>query len=129
MALVFTFSLLSQSIPDKKQDKRLYWVSVAAMAAGAAADSATSWRQYELNPMLRGKDGRLGKKGVSIKAAIAGGTVVAQWLCGKRSRKLFTKVNFAIAGCSSGLALRTIYLKREYKWAKKNTSLLQSRSE
>lgn len=115
LAVLITFSVLAKTPTDKTQDNRLYWASVAAMAAGSAADGATSYGGGELNPLLRGKDGRLGKKGISIKAAIVGGTIVAQWICGKRARKTFTKVNFALAGFSGALTARTVRLKRKHK--------------
>ena len=54
-------------------DHHVWEISIAAMVAGSVADAKTSWGLHELNPVLRGADGRFGMRAVEIKAAVTGG--------------------------------------------------------
>jgi hypothetical protein len=66
-----------------------WWkLSVLFTAAAAAADSHSSWGRLEVNPVLRGANGRFGLQGVAIKALITGGAIGAQYLLLRRNPKV-----------------------------------------
>lgn len=90
---------------------RLYWGSVAFMVGGVVMDASTSYGMYEGNPLMRSSNGRLGVRGIAIGAGVMGVALLAQRLCGKRSRKAFTKVNFAVGGFRTAVAARTIRMR------------------
>jgi hypothetical protein len=73
----------------------LYWKSVAFSAAGTGFDVVTSWNRLELNPIMRGKDGRFGTKAVSLKVGALIGTVFIQKKFFRRHHRLMTIVNFS----------------------------------
>jgi hypothetical protein len=60
--LLAAVSACAESLP-----KRLWKASVVVLAGAAAVDIVTSQHRYELNSLLRGPDGTLGARGVSIK--------------------------------------------------------------
>ncbi|MBV9304385.1 MAG: hypothetical protein JOY62_05860 [Acidobacteriaceae bacterium] len=99
-------------IEDKSDTKgrRLWIASICMMVGASAADAATSWGKYEGNSFLASSDGRFGAKGLSIKAAIAGGGIVPQLLL-RRHRNLwkpFTVANFVEAGVFTGTSIHNI---------------------
>lgn len=91
---------------------RLYWLSVGVMVGGHVLDAGSSYGAGEANPLMRSNDGRLGMRGIAIGAGIVGAALLAQRLCGKRSRKAFTPVNFAVGGFRAGIAARNFYVLR-----------------
>lgn len=93
---------------------RLYWLSVGTLVAGHGLDAGSSYGAYEANPLMRGRRGRLGVRGVVIGTGLIGAVIIAQRLCGKRPRKTFTRVNFAVGGFRAGVAARNfVILRRE----------------
>ena len=60
--------------------RRLWKISAAILGVATIADMQSSVGRRELNPMLRGADGRFSTRGVSIKAAIVGGALAGQHL-------------------------------------------------
>ena len=86
---------------ERTDRSRLLWLaSIGAYIAGTTADAYTSYGKYESNQALRGTDGRFGARGVSIKAAIAGGMILTEVLMRKDRgvRRVATWVNFGSAG-------------------------------
>ncbi len=90
---------------------RLYWGSVTFMVGSAVMDDVTSYGMYEMNPLVRSSDGRLGMRGIAIGAALTGASLLVQRLCGKRRRKMFTKVNFAVGTFRTTIAMRTMRMR------------------
>lgn len=94
---------------------QLLTISQSVLVTGVVLDCHSSHHKgYELNPLLRSADGRLGTKGVSIKL---GGTAVAvvlqrialKRLHGKAKRRwgrVFKAFNFVAGGASVGVAVR-----------------------
>src|SRR5262245_57490769 len=84
---------------------RLWKWSLAAIAAGNAADMATSMGRYELNPVLG--VGRFGPRATGIKVGLSTATIGLQYLMLRRrpeaARKL-SYVNFGMAAATSGAA-------------------------
>ena len=87
-----------------------YWkFSVVALAGGSALDSASSWQQYEANPLLRGADGRFGDRGLVIKSGVVIGLVAIQYIVVRRcpkAAKIFAVVNFSMGATYTGVAVR-----------------------
>jgi hypothetical protein len=84
--------------------------SQAALLAGVAADSASSWHQPEVNPILGARfDGR----SLAIKGAVLGGLLTIENFAGRHrgAVKTATIVNFTVAGVLSGVAVRNERLK------------------
>jgi hypothetical protein len=100
---------------NRKLDNRLYWGSVAFVVGSVVADGASSYGGYEANPLVRSSDGRLGMRGIAIGAGVMGVALLVQRLCGKRHRRILTKVNFAVGGFRTAVAVRNIRLRRKDK--------------
>ncbi|HUQ93992.1 MAG TPA: hypothetical protein VM120_20095 [Bryobacteraceae bacterium] len=100
---------LVTSHPQQKQGRGRFWkISVAVLAAATTVDAASSWGHTEANPFLRGVDGRFGYKALSLKAAILGGTLGAQYFLMKRnpkSEKYTAFTNLALSGVFAGAAV------------------------
>lgn len=80
--------------------------SVAALAAGNAADAASSYGRPELNPVLGQQFG--GRSG-AIKFGIVGGAVLAQYIINKKlpqAEKPLAVINFGMAGAFGAVAIR-----------------------
>ena len=104
--------LLCLLAPIAAAGDRLYWGSVAFVVAGHTLDAVSSYGAYEGNPLMRSRDGRLGLRGIAIGTGIVGAMLLAQRLCGKRSRKAFVPVNFAVGGFRTGVAVRNFIVLR-----------------
>jgi len=90
-----------------------YRASVVVLAAGSVADTHSSWRGYELNPIL-GR-GQLGWQGVAIKGAITGASLLCQrWVLRRhpRMRKPFTAMNFGMGAAMGGVAVRNYEVRK-----------------
>lgn len=86
---------------ESKADRAWKW-SIAALAAGNAADAASSWNKREANPLL---GHTFGVTGIGIKGGIVAGTWLLQRHCPK-NRKVQTIANFSMGGVLAGLAIR-----------------------
>ena len=102
--------ILIATLPMFAEHPAREWKWSAAAVAGASfADAATSFRGYELNPVLRGSDGRFGTRGIAIKGGVVAGMLLAQRTVGRRNPRayrVFAKVNWVVAGVTSGVAVR-----------------------
>jgi hypothetical protein len=81
--------------------------SLAPVLASQALDSASSYGMRELNPVLGGSDGRFGMQSTAIKAGVTGALIGAEYLIVRahpRSARVFTKLNWAVAAVTFGLA-------------------------
>jgi len=84
-----------------------YRASVVVLAAGSVADTHSSWRGHELNPIL-GR-GQFGWQATAIKGAITGASLLCQrWVLRRhpRMRPTFTVVNFGMGGAMGAVAVR-----------------------
>ncbi len=103
---------LVQSAPPDKPGKKLWWASVAALAAASVLDARSSWGRQELNPLLQGPNGRFSARSIEIKSALVGAGIAVQWIALRRhSQKLekpFGFVNLAAAGLTTGAAVHNL---------------------
>lgn len=113
--LILLSAALAPSAAGQGGEGRLlhdrYNVSVMALAATQAADVATSVGRHELNPVLG--SGRFGARQVTIKAAIVGGSLLAQRLMLRshdhatvaKRKRIFARMNFIMAGVTGVAAI------------------------
>ena len=111
-SLAFAGGGLVQSTPTDKPTKKLWWVSVAAVAAASALDARSSWGRHELNPLLQGPNGRFSARSVEIKSAIVGVGLAFQWVAlrhhTQRLEKPLSIANLAAAGLTTGAAIHNL---------------------
>jgi hypothetical protein len=109
--VIVTAGMLSAEQPESRT-KRLWKWSLAAVAAGNAADVATSMGRHELNPVLGA--GTFGMRATGIKIGISTATVGVQYLLVRRhpqaARKLAI-VNFGMAAATGGVAAHNVSLR------------------
>ena len=94
---------------------RLWKLSALALAGALAADSASSWGRPELNPLVRGNAGRFDGRSFSLKAGIAGGGLLAQYVLLRRApqaEKAAAWTNFGAAGLLGAAAIRNYQANR-----------------
>jgi hypothetical protein len=92
----------------RPQSKKLWWASVATLAAASAADAGSSWGRQEMNPLLRGSNGRFSTRGIQLKSAIVGGVCLGQWLLLRRhpkAQKRLGAANFGMAALTAGAVI------------------------
>lgn len=109
MKLLPLLLLLISVAHAETRAQKLWRVSAAVLIAGNAADMASSYGQMELNPALRGSDGRFSCRGVSLKAGLVGGALLIQRMTLRRSPQSagrFAVVNFTVGGLLGGVAIR-----------------------
>jgi hypothetical protein len=92
-----------------RPSRRMFWASVAVLAAASIADVASSWGRQELNPALRGSNGRFGTRAVGMKCGLVGATMTVEWLLGRNhpeAARPFALMNFAAGAGTAAVALR-----------------------
>lgn len=103
--------LLTATFPMMAQDA-LYYTSVGVLASGNAADTISSWRRPELNPVLGSTfDGR----SLAIKSAILGGSILLQRYAIHKNpemRRPLTWLNFAVGATLGGVAIHNFRSER-----------------
>lgn len=104
-----TRNLLEHPRPGAQRSKWWKW-SVAAVAAGSATDAWSSLGRPEANRILAsGPGGHFTARAIGIKAAVAGGSVAAQWLILRKrpeTARAAAITNFGMAGLFTGAAVR-----------------------
>ncbi len=98
-----------------KYSKKIWWMTVAAVAGATLLDARSSWGKPELNPLLRGPNGRFGATGVSIKMGSIGAACAFQWFALRKHPELtgtFSGINGGLTSLFSGVALRNELLNR-----------------
>jgi len=81
--------------------------SLATVLASQALDAASSYGMRELNPVLASSDGRFGMQSTAIKLGVTGALLGVEYWIVKvhpRSARVFTKLNWAAAGVTFGVA-------------------------
>jgi hypothetical protein len=94
--------------PDIHKPNRLWKTSIAVMAAASAIDLLSSLGKKELNPLLRGSDGRFGARGIVLKSALTGGALVSQVLMVRKNPHAATYAvvaNFGMGGLFTSAAI------------------------
>ena len=87
---------------------RLWRISLVTVAGASAADWASSLGHYERNALATRLDGRFAaRRGALIKAASFGANAAIQAKM-PRHRKLWTVLNFAVAGVYAGAAIYNV---------------------
>ena len=107
LAMSFAWNLNAES-----RQARLWRWSAAALASATAVDTISTVGLNEANPFL-GR-GRFGARAFSIKSGIVVGALVSQKWILKRTPQYDRKLafaNFAIAGVTTGVAIRNFRLK------------------
>ncbi len=100
-------------IDVKSDGQELYRWSLAAVAAGNAADTFSSWHQPEANPLLASGsefDGR----SVLLKSALVGASfLIERWALRENPRfyRTFAWLNFTIAGVLGGVVAHNMSLR------------------
>jgi len=89
--------------------------SLAALAAGNAADVQSSWGRPEANPLLAGSHGRFDWRSASIKVGIQAPLVGFQlWRARKQPSpslyKSYAITNFAVGGAFGAVAIHNFTL-------------------
>jgi hypothetical protein len=92
----------------ERPSKTLWWTSVAVLSAASIADVRSSWGRTELNPVLRGPDGRFGARGLAVKLSATGAGTFLQWLVVRKrpsTARPLVVMNTALAGMFAGAAI------------------------
>jgi hypothetical protein len=119
-----TFAALPPDVPaylasplrsDAKSDgQTLYRWSLAAVAAGNAADTFSSWHQPEANPLLAGPGSEFDGRSVLLKSALVGASlVIERWALRENPRlyRTFAWLNFTIASVLGGVVAHNMSLR------------------
>jgi len=117
IALLIPISANSQSFAPREpasdvrhgRGQKLLRISMGILAAATVADAATSWNRLEANPLLQGPNGRFGAQGMSLKFALAGSTIAAQWMVSKKlpgTNRAMAIANLSMSGILTGVAVQ-----------------------
>jgi hypothetical protein len=101
--------LRTEAPPERPAAKpAVMWkMSIAVLAAAAAADALSSWNKRELNPVLAGSNGRFGARGLAVKSLITGGAIGGQLFLVRRNpeaSKAAAIANFGMSGMFAAAA-------------------------
>jgi hypothetical protein len=111
-SLSFAAGGLVQSAPPEKPGKKLWWASVAALAAASVLDARSSWGRHELNPLLQGPNGSFSARSVEVKSAIVAAGLAFQWVALRRHNQKLEKplsfANLAAASLTTAAAMHNL---------------------
>ena len=123
-ALTLSMTLSALPAAEAADWKKHVWkTSLAVLGTATLVDAHSSWGRQELNPALRGPDGRFGAQGVSLKVGLAAGAALGQYFTMRRIEKAygkdaanrgylsFTVANFATGAAFGAVAARNYSLK------------------
>jgi hypothetical protein len=101
-------------LPEKDAPgKILFRWSLAALAAGDAADGISSWRRPEINPALAAPGADFGGRSLAVKSALLGGSLLIERYAihkNPRARRPFAWMNFALAAGFGAVAIHNFRL-------------------
>ena len=106
MKLLALFAL-SMLVASAQERSRNWNISVAFFAGTQVMDAVSSRGSFESNPVL-GR-GQFGSSQVAIKAGIAGGVGLAEWLILRRhpeTKRLWTWTNYGAGAVTAAVAVR-----------------------
>jgi len=105
---VFALLVLSMLTASAQERPRRNWnISVAFFAGAQAMDAVSSRGGIESNPVL-GR-GQFGASQAAIKAGIAGGVILSEWMILRRhpdTRRLWTWANYGAGTAVAAVAVR-----------------------
>ena len=105
----------TQPNPPSSRWKKVWAVSLAALAAGNALDASTSYGKFEANPMLA-RNGRFGAASIGLKIGLQAPFVGYQVWQVRRdkgaSARRWAIANFALAGAFSAVAIHNAGVPR-----------------
>jgi hypothetical protein len=110
-SLSFAGGLVTSTRPERP-GKKLWWASVAAVAAASVFDAGSSWGKREMNPLLQSPNGRFGARSIEIKSALVGAGLAFQWLAFRRHPHLAKPLgvlNLSVAGMTAGAAVHNLH--------------------
>jgi hypothetical protein len=84
------------------------------LVASQALDIASSYGKRELNPLLAEPQGQFGVQSALLKAGVTVGLIGVEYLMVKAhpaSARTFTKLNWAAAALTTGLAVHNFSIK------------------
>jgi hypothetical protein len=94
--------------PEQHRPKGKLWkLSAIALAIATSVDAHSSWGHMEVNPALRGPNGRFGVRSLAIKGLITGGVIGAQYMMMRnnpKAERYAAATNFALSGAFAGTA-------------------------
>jgi hypothetical protein len=102
------------AIPQKSDGKTFYRWSLAAAAAGNAADVFSSWHHPEANPLLANPGTSFDARSVALKSAFIGVSfLIEQWALHHNSGlyRPLAWLNLTIAGVLGGVAAHNISIQ------------------
>lgn len=112
MTKLVLFALLA--LPAYGQLPATYKWSATALTAGTTLDCVSSYGAYEANPLWRSANGRFETKGVALRFAFVGSTLLVQRFVLRRhpsTAKLLTVVNFTSGVTLGGIAFRNFRVR------------------
>ena len=113
--LASTRSSLDRAAADRVRADRSAWKrSLIPLVASQGLDAASSWGMRELNPLLADPNGAFGGKAVMVKFTATAALVGIEYLLVKkfpRSARVFSKVNWAGAVVTTGLAVHNYSIR------------------
>lgn len=108
--LVVLTSLCSQA-----EERKLWKLSIAAVAASTVADVHSSYGMRELNPLLRGPGSRFGVQSALLKTGAVCVLLLGQklFLPGRSGRmKSWSALNFSMAATTGAFAVHNYAIRR-----------------
>ena len=109
LAVLFSQLALGADGGSRRSSRKLWWVSVAAVAAASFFDAHSSWGRPENNPLLRSGGGRFGGRGLGIKFSVLGAGCALEWLLIRKSPALApaaAATNLGLSGILGSAAIR-----------------------
>lgn len=113
-ALALGFLIQPCAAEEKANRKRLWKVSILALAAANALDIASSRGRMEANPLLRTPDGSFSwQRGLVVKSSLSAATITMQMLMFRKSSRSESSraaamVNFGSAAAIGGIAVHNL---------------------
>ena len=99
-----------------ENNRKLWWLSVAALTAATAVDIQSSTGKYEQNSLLQNGSGQFNlTRGLTVKVGMVGAVLGVQYLLYRRQKEIpmMTAVgNLAGAGMLSAIALHNVHVPR-----------------
>jgi hypothetical protein len=95
-------------LEQRRSKGKLWKLSAVALAVATSVDAHSSWGHMEVNPALRGPNGRFGMRSFAIKGLITGGVLSAQYMMMRnhsKAERYAAVTNFALSGVFAGAAV------------------------
>ena len=115
-ALLILSTVLGHAADYEQQAyfKRAWERSLVPLVASQSLDAASSYGYRELNPMLAGPNGEFGVKATTVKFAVVGALIGAEYLLvrkSSRAARLFQRLNWTSSALTTGLAVHNYVVR------------------